>query len=106
MQRIIESIADSSSILRGLGRTLSKVQDPVPEIPEKNPVPGNVSRYAEVTRARRNVVFSDGGKAASDSRFESEKYPIPAPCDMRDTDVVFGKSSRLIGRGPVMRTAQ
>jgi hypothetical protein len=103
MQRIIESAVEASSILKGLGRKLSRVQDPAPEIPATSAVEGTVSRYAEITRAKRNVVFEDGGNGASIARFESEKYPIPAPCDMRDITHIFGESSRLIGRSPIMR---
>jgi hypothetical protein len=57
----------------------------------------------EMTREKRHVLQSDGGFLAHENRIASEVYYVPAPCDVRETTVVFGDSSRLVGRSPMLR---
>lgn len=100
----LATLAESSNLLLGLDRKLTKTQEEPMQLPETNPIPGTLHGFGETTRAKRNVVFSDGGMQASQNRFYSEYHHVPAPvCDMRPTEEVFGGSSRLVGRGPMLR---
>lgn len=94
----LATLADSSSLLLGLDRKISKVQAEPTSLVPLNPVPGHVSTLGETTREKRNIVFNDGGYQQSSDRFTSEYQFAALPvCDQFDT---FGTSSRLVGRNP------
>lgn len=97
----LSTIADSSNLLLGLERKMSKLQAEATPMQSFSPIPGNVSEFGETTREKRNVMFSDGGRGFSNARFESERQYVHVPvCDQFDT---FGTSSRLVGRNPMIR---
>lgn len=101
-------IAEASNILLGLDRKLSKVQEEPKALPLQSPIVGVVqdinSGFGETTRQRRNVVFSDGGWNNTQKWFDSTYQYIQGPvCDARPTDEMFGGSSRLDGRSPMLR---
>jgi len=104
MNSHLATLADSSSLLLGLGRPLSEADHGAPPIPRENPVPGILSGFGESTRFDKNVTWFDSGMSYSTERFQSEMYPIQAPmCDGRNTTQIFGSSSRLDGRGPMLK---
>lgn len=97
------ALVDASNQLQNLQRPLSKVPEPVAQLPEVSPIQGRVGAYGEITRAHRSVTLSDGGQGFLMGRLDSEKYPIDAPlCDLRGTFQVFGQPSRYDGRDPVV----
>lgn len=57
----------------------------------------------EQTREKKSLVPSDAGFKAQENHFQSEFHFIPPPCDPRETTAIFGSSSRLVGRGPMLR---
>ena len=100
-QDTIAKLAESSNLLLGLGRPLSKVETEPQPITQQSPVPGLVSPFGETTREKRNIVQGDAGYAYSAQRFASEVQFVPLPlCENND---IFGSSSRLIGRQPMMK---
>jgi len=102
----LTSLADASNLLLGLDRKLTRVQQEPAALPAQNPIPGILHGFGETTRAKRNIVFSDGGSDFSNQRFASEYQFIPVPvCDPRDTTAVLGMPSRLEGRAPIVRRA-
>ncbi len=108
MNSHLATLADSSSLLLGIDRKLSRTQDEPSALPSASPVPAAYqpinSGFGETTRARRNVVFADGGFRQSTDRIESAYQYVPFPiCDGRPTHDVLGNSSRLQGRSPMLR---
>jgi hypothetical protein len=100
----LATLADASSLLLGIDRKLTKIQKEPESLPAQSPVPGTLLHgMGEVTRARRNVVWSDGGISEADKRFYSEFYPVAAPCDSRLTEEVLGTSARLLDRPSIVR---
>lgn len=102
----LATLADSSSLLLGLGRPLSKLPSEPPPLPTMSPVAAAFldANNSEVTRMQKNQAWWDSGWAFSSQRFASEQHPGPASivCDGRPTDVIFGSSSRLDGRSPAI----
>ena len=102
--RTKEAVALSavSSSLLNLGRPLNgydgQLATPINPYSE---LPGWVSPLSDVTRLKRSVASSDAGWKDSSNRFDSERFPIQAPCDMRSTTHELGTPSKLLGRNPV-----
>ena len=95
------SLVDSSNLILGYTREpLSRVQSELKALPQQNPHPGKLSFMGEITRTKRNIMYSDAGKQFSDERFDSERYPVEAPV----CDNFMPTFSRLIGRQPIVRT--
>jgi hypothetical protein len=95
------SWVDSSNLILGYTREpLSKIQAELKPLPQQNPHPGRLSFMGEITRTKRNIMYSDGGRQFSDERFDSEHYPVDAPV----CDSYMPTFSRLIGRGPIVKT--
>ena len=108
MNSHLATLADASSLLLGIDRKLTRVDEEPSALPAVNPIPAVYqvinSGYGETTRARRNVVFSDGGLQQSTDRIQSAYQYVPYPvCDGRPTAEVLGTSSRLNGRSPMLR---
>jgi hypothetical protein len=108
MNSHLATLADASSLLLGIDRKLTRVDEEPGALPAANPIPAAYqpinSGFGETTRARRNVVFSDGGFKQSTDRIESAHQYVPFPvCDGRPTIEVLGNSSRLQGRSPMLR---
>lgn len=102
----LATLAESSNLLLGITRPLSKLAREAEPLPQTSPIPSRVSGFGSETRLKRYVSMSDSGYADSSKRFYSEYYHLPAPiCDTRPTEEMFGAPSRLNGRAPIMRAA-
>lgn len=102
MSHLLATLTDGFNLLSGRGRPLSKIQTPVDSLPyEQSPLPANLWDYGATTRRHRSVVAPDHGMVLSQSRFESERYPISYDClvDGRQ-DHIFGGNTRFYGRQP------
>jgi hypothetical protein len=98
--------ADSLSALQNLGRPLSRTPVAPRHLPRSSPLPGLVDMSLDPlpTRTRKCCKDVDEQSAlvrGATWRFDSEKYPIPAPLDLRAVTDVFGEQSRMQGRAPV-----
>jgi hypothetical protein len=108
MNQHLASLAEASSLLLGIDRKLTRIQEEPSALPTVNPIPAAFnavnSGFGETTRARRHVVFSDGGFQQSTERIESAHQYVAHPiCDGRPTTGVLGSPSRMEGRAPMLR---
>lgn len=104
--RELSTLVESSNLLLGIERPLSKLGKPVEPLPMNSPLTGRLGGMGDTTRMKRYVAQSDSGYGDSSRRFWSEWYPLAAPyCDTRDNGGVLGEASRLIGRDPVVKKA-
>lgn len=108
MNTNLATLAEASSLLLGLDRKLTRTQDEPFSLPTQSPIPATIqpinSGFGETTRQKRDVVFSDGGWSANQARIDSAYQYVSHPvCDIRSTPEMFGDSSRLVGRSPMLR---
>ena len=106
----LATLAESSNLLLGIDRKLSRTQEEATPLPSQSPIPNMIqpvnSGHGETTRLRRNAVFHDARFDAHKKRMESSYQFIPGVvCDGRPTEQVVGGSSRLVGRAQMLRRA-
>lgn len=110
MSNTLATIAESSNLLLGIDRKLSRDHQEATPLPQQSPIPNMIhpinSGFGETTRLRRNAVFHDARYDAQKNRMESSHQFIPGVvCDGRPTEQVLGGSSRLVGRAQMLRRA-
>ena len=104
----LATLTEASNLLLGLDRKLTKTQAEPSALPQLSPIPATIqvanSGFGETTRQKRNVLFSDAGWGANQARIDSAYQFVQHPvCDVRPTQEMFGDSSRLVGRSPMLR---
>lgn len=93
-----QNVVDVHSMLLGLGRPLSLVGAPAPQVPCTVPHTNRYFGYGCETR-----IFKSCTDPHAPDRISSEVYPIPAAFvrDSRQPLLQIGGPSRLDGRPPV-----
>lgn len=88
---------DSSNLILGIGRKLSKAQEEPSMLPSKSPVP-SIMPFRIEGPSRKDSRLTRGSDHSL-SRFQSEWYPLPAPfCDPRPSMDLVGDPTRITGR--------